>query len=100
MAKFISIYSSGSGGTGTGVDSGDILIGVDSIISAQAASGTSTVIKLNGGVLDECTITHSDTSTTPSVRDAINYALTANPGGVKAKVALPSGIKVTVIQFN
>ena len=34
-------------------------------------------------------ITHLGTGSTPSVRDAINYALTANPGGVKAKVSLP-----------
>ncbi len=95
MAKFISIYSSGSG-----LDGGDILIGVDSIIGVDAASGTSTVIKMSGGVLDECTITHLTTGTTPSVRDAINYALTANPGGVKAKVALPSGITVSDVVFS
>ena len=95
MAKFISIYSSGSG-----LDGGDILVGVHSIVGVDAASGTSTVIKMNGGVLDECTITHTDTVTTPSVRDAINYALTANPGGVKAKVALPSGITVSDIVFS
>ena len=28
------------------------------------------------------------------MRDAVNYALTANPGGVKAKVQNPSGITV------
>jgi len=100
MAKFISIYSSGSSGTGTGLDGGDILIGVDSIVGVDAASATSTVIKMNGGVLDECTITHLGTGSTPSVRDAINYALTANPGGVKAKVALPSGITVSAIVFS
>ena len=55
---------------------------------------------MSGGVLDECTITHLTTGTIPSVRDAINYALTANPGGVKAKVALPSGIKVSAIVFS
>ena len=83
MAKFISIHSSGSG-----LDGGDVLIGVDGIVGVDAASGTSTVIKLDGGVIDECTITHGSTGTTPSVRDAINYALTANPGGVKASAQL------------
>jgi len=29
------------------------------------------------------------------VRDAVNSALTANPGGVKAKVQLPTGITVS-----
>jgi len=77
MAKFISIHSSGSG-----LDGGDVLIGVDGIVGVDAASGTSTVI------------------TTPSVRDAINYALTANPGGVKAKVKLPSGIEVSNVVWS
>ena len=35
--------------------------------------------------------------TTPSVRDAVNAALTANPGGVKARVQLPVGITVSAI---
>ena len=95
MAKFISIHSSGAG-----LDGGDVLIGVDGIVGVDAASGTSTVIKLDGGVIDECTITHGTTGTTPSVRDAINYALTANPGGVKAKVKLPSGITVSDIVWS
>jgi hypothetical protein len=95
MAKFISIYSSGAG-----LDGGDVLIGVNNIIGVDAASGTSTVIKFNGGVLDECTITHDSTGTKPSVRDAISYALTANPGGVKAKVKLPSGITVSNIVWS
>ena len=95
MAKFISIYSSGAG-----LEGGDVLIGVDNIIGVDAASGITTVIKFNGGVLDECTITHTSVGTTPSVRDAINYALTANPGGVKAKVKLPSGITVSSIVWS
>ena len=55
---------------------------------------------MNGGVLDEVTLTHTSVGTTPSVRDAINYALTANPGGVKAKVQLPSGITVSNIVWS
>jgi hypothetical protein len=95
MAKFISIFSSGAG-----LDGGDVLIGVDSIIGVDAASATTTVIKFSSGVLDEATVTHTSTGTVPSVRDAINYALTANPGGVKAKVALPSGITVSDVVFS
>ena len=57
-------------------------------------------MKFNGGVIDECTITHTSTGTTPSVRDAINYALTANPGGVKAKVQLPTGITVSDVVWS
>lgn len=95
MAKFIEIYSSGSG-----LDGGNVLIGVDNVVGVDAASATTTVVKFNGGIIDECTITHSSVGTTPSVRDAINYALTANPGGVKAKVQLPSGITVSNIVWT
>jgi|TARA_R100000027_G_scaffold1377_2_gene1487 hypothetical protein len=95
MAKFIEVYSSGSG-----LDGGNVLIGVENIVGVDAASGTTTVIKMNGGVLDEVTLTHTSVGTTPSVRDAINYALTANPGGVKAKVQLPSGITVSNIVWS
>ena len=90
MAKFISIHSSGAGLAG-----GDILINADNVNSVIAASGTTTVLKLNGPALDEATVTHTSVGTVPSVRDAINYALTANPGGVKAKVQLPSGVTIT-----
>jgi len=92
MAKFIEIKSSGSGLAG-----GNILFGVENINTVVAALATSTVIKFNGGGLDEATITHTNTGTTPSVRDAINAALTANPGGVKAKVQLPTGITVSAV---
>jgi hypothetical protein len=92
MAKFISIHSSGSGLAG-----GDILINADNVNSVIAASGTTTVLKLNGPALDEATVTHTSVGTVPSVRDAINYALTANPGGVKAKVQLPAGITVSSV---
>jgi hypothetical protein len=34
------------------------------------------------------------------VRDAVIYALTANPGGIKAKVKLPSGITVSAVAFS
>ena len=93
MAKFISIHSSGAGLAG-----GDILVNADLSTGVVAASGTSTVIYLAGGAAgDLATITHTSTGTVPSVRDAINAALTANPGGVKARVQLPTGISVSQI---
>ena len=96
MAKFISIKSSGSGIAG-----GDILVGVDLITGVEQASATTVVIYLAGGAAgDLCTITHSSVGTIPSVRDAVNYALTANPGGVKAKVHLPDGIEVSGVVFS
>ena len=87
MAKFIEVYSSGSGLAG-----GNILLGVEGIISVAAASATTTTVTYDGKL---ATITHDSVGTTPSVKDAVNAALTANPGGVKAKVHLPSGITVT-----
>ena len=95
MAKFIEVFSSGSN-----LDGGNILIGVNDIVGVDAASATTTIIKMNGGVLDEVTLTHGSVGTTPSVRDAINKALTANPGGVKAKVNLPAGITVTNVVWS
>ena len=93
-AKFISIKSSASG-----LDSGDLLFNVDQIVLVEAASATTTTMNLTSAAagLDVVTVTHTTTGTTPSVRDAINNALTANPGGVKAKVNLPSGITVSGI---
>ena len=64
-------------------------------ITATAGSATTTVVEYEGKA---ATITHL-TVATPSVRDAVNYALTANPGGVKAKVKLPSGIEVSGVVF-
>ena len=94
MAKFIAINSSASG-----LGGGDYLFNVDQIIAVEAASGTTTTISLTtvAAAEDLVTVTHDTTGTTPSVRDAINNALTANPGGVKARVHLPSGITVTGI---
>jgi hypothetical protein len=94
MAKFIAIKSSASGLAG-----GDYLFNVDQIITVEAVNGTTTTILLTSSQAaeDVATITHADVGTTPSVRDAINAALTANPGGVKARVQLPAGITVSGI---
>jgi len=89
MAKFIAIKSSG-----TGLAGGDILLGVEGIIGVKAATVTTTVVDYEGKA---ATITHGTVGTTPSVRDAVNAALTANPGGVKARVQLPAGITVSQV---
>ncbi len=89
MAKFIAIKSSGAG-----LASGDVLLGVEGIIGVEAASTTTTVVEYDGKA---ATITHSSVGTVPSVRDAVNAALTANPGGVKARVQLPTGISVSAV---
>ena len=96
MAKFISIHSSGAGLAG-----GDILVNADLSTGVVANSATETLVYLAGGAAgDLVTITHTSTGTVPSVRDAIIYALTANPGGIKAKVTLPTGITVSAVVFS
>jgi hypothetical protein len=96
MAKFISIHSSGAGLAG-----GDILVNADLSTGVVASSATQTLVYLAGGAAgDLVTITHTSTGTVPSVRDAIIYALTANPGGIKAKVTLPTGITVSAVAFS
>jgi len=94
MAKFISIFSSGADRAG-----GNLLFNVDQIVNVEAASATTTAMNLTSAAsgLDVATITHTSTGTGTGVRDAINNALTANPGGVKARVHLPTGITVSGI---
>jgi hypothetical protein len=94
MASFISIKSSAAGLAG-----GEFLFNVDQIILVEAASATTTTMSLStlAAAEDVVTITHTSVGTVPSVRDAINAALTANPGGVKARVNLPAGITVSGI---
>ncbi len=93
MAKFISLNSSASG-----LDGGEHLVSAEDIIYVKAGSATTTLLYVNGPTAgDLITVTHTSTGTVPSVRDKINYALTANPGGVKAKVQLPSGISISGI---
>ncbi len=94
MAKYISFNSSAAG-----LDSGELVLNAENVVYVEADSATSTKVFLNAGPVgaDLITITHTSTGTNPSMRDAINYALTANPGGVKAKVQNPSGISISAI---
>ena len=89
MAKFIAIKSSAASFSG-----GDYLLGVEGIITVEAVSNSATDVEYDG---KKVTIAHGSTGTVASVRDAINAALTANPGGVKARVQLPAGVTVTGI---
>ena len=92
MAKFIAIKSSASG-----IEAGDYLLGVEGIITVEAVSNSATDVEYDG---KKVAIAHDSTGTVASVRDAINAALTANPGGVKARVQLPAGITVTGITVS
>jgi hypothetical protein len=92
MAKFIAIKSSAASFAG-----GDYLLGVEGIITVEAVSNSQTDVEYDG---KKVAIAHGSTGTVASVRDAINAALTANPGGVKARVQLPAGITVTGITVS
>jgi len=104
MARFLEIPANGAG-----LQGGSFLIGADQVITVIQSAATTTLIHVDGGVgADLITLTHTDTGTSPQVRDAINYALSANPGGVKAivrfgatdgngGVAAATPIQVTVV---
>ena len=82
MARFLEIPANGAG-----LQGGSFLIGADQVITVIQSAATTTLIHVDGGVgADLITLTHTNTGTSPQVRDAINYALSANPGGVKAIV--------------
>jgi hypothetical protein len=94
MAKFLSINV-----TNTGLTAGERLINADQITTVAQTAATTTVITLanaNTG-FDQVTLTHTSTGTKPSVRDAINDAITAVPGGQTVAVSLPVGIVCSAI---
>jgi len=97
MARFISVNN-----TASGLANGEWLFNVDQILYVEAASATTTILYLNNDVAaeDVVTLTHTSVGTTPSVKRAIQNAMTANPGGVKAKVQLPTGITVSGIAIT
>ena len=97
MAKFISIQKTGVGiAGGPTLLSGDLCTGVSilsaTVINYHLAAGT-------GGDIAAITYTGGAAGGV-LLRDAINYCLTANPGGVKAKVKIPAGVTVTEIAIT
>ncbi len=95
MAKFIEIKCSGAAPAG-----GDLLLNAENVNHVAATNGTTVICYLAGGAgSDVATITCAPNANASStgLRDAIQYALTANPGGVKAKVKLPDGVTISAI---
>lgn len=100
MANFIKIQSKG-----TAIDNiGSYLINASSVLTVLQMSQTVTDIYLEENA-DEAQktriiIKHTATGTgKASMKDAINNALTASPGGNPSHVDLPAGISVTSIEF-
>ena len=97
MARFISFSVIGNASQYKNCDH---LVGSDDILSIlQTADQTVTIIVKGTSTADDVITLTASTSTTAQANPvsavgaplttAINYALTANPGGVKAKVSLP-----------
>ena len=102
MAKYISFNVVGSETSGLGTAStfmnGEHLVPVDQIVEVSQTAAANVSIFLSaavGGVSDVIVLIPSTSSSgaiaAPTntvgalLRDSINYSLTANPGGVKAK---------------
>lgn len=95
MAKFIAIHV-----TNTGLTAGTRLINADQIVTVTQTAATTTTIQMApavGSTADLFTLTHTSTGTTPSVKDAINAALTAVPGGQVVSVSFPEGVVCSAI---
>lgn len=91
MAKFIAIPAPST----VAATGGEVLIAAEGIIFTDALTDSTTVIYYGNKTV---TLTYNETFLfNTAVRDAINAALTANPGGEKVKVQLPVGITVSAI---
>jgi hypothetical protein len=109
MAKFINFnivggYDLATGAVDASLD-GDNLVLVDSILNVKAEAGAggeyNVVLQLTGGLSCRVTCSTDAAATAPGasvptasdylafMKKAVNRAITANPGGVKASVILP-----------
>lgn len=109
MAKFINFnivggYNLATGAADASLD-GDNLVAVDGILNVKAEAGTggeyNVVLQLTGGLSCRVTCSTDAAATAPAasipsasnylalMKKAVNRAITANPGGVKASVILP-----------
>ena len=109
MAKFINFnivggYDLATGAADASLD-GDNLVLVDSILNVKAEAGAggeyNVVLQLTGGLSCRVTCSTDADATAPGasiptatnylalMKKAVNRAITANPGGVKASVILP-----------
>jgi hypothetical protein len=108
MAKFINFnivggYDLAAAGADSSLD-GDNLVNVDNILNVKAEAGAggeyNVVLQLTGGL--SCRVTCSTDAAAvapvnptvgadylPLMKKAVNRAITANPGGVKASALLP-----------
>ncbi len=91
MAKFIEITVT----SGTAHVAGKKLINVEDV-SLGICSAANTVKLFLGTGAKHIALT-TTAAKALDVLNAINSSMTANPGGVKAKVQLPTGVQITAV---
>jgi len=91
MAKFIEIPVT----SGTAHLAGKKLINVEDVSTAFCSAANA--VKLFLGTGQNHVLLTTTAAKGIDVLNAINAAMTANPGGIKAKVQLASGIEITAL---
>jgi hypothetical protein len=91
MAKFIEIPVT----SGDAHVAGKKLINVEDVSTAFCSAANA--VKLFLGTGQKHVLLATTTAKGIDVLNAINAAMTANPGGIKAKVQLPAGVEVTAL---
>ncbi len=97
MGKFIKFNNA------LGVASGESktkLIPVDQVAFVSATGGTTTEIKLPNGTFKYIVTTDQAADTVTGTVEAIQSALTANPGGVVSTVTPPIGVNGKRVTFR
>ena len=99
MGKFIKFNNALGVGSG---ESKTKLIPVDQVAFVSATGGTTTEIKLPNGTFKYIVTTDQlvATNETGSTVEAIQSALTANPGGVVSTVTPPIGVNGKRVTFR
>ena len=120
MAKFINFkivggYDVATGAADSSLD-GDNLVNVENILNVKAEAGLggeyNIVMQLTGGLSCRVTCATTAAATAPGasvptatdylafMKKAVNRAICANPGGVKASVILPLDSDAANIQYD
>ncbi len=97
MGKFIKFNNSLGAGSG---ESKTKLIPVDQVAFVLIAGQTTTEIKLPNGTFRYIVTTDQQTATNGATVEAIQSALTANPGGVVSTVNPPIGADGNRVKFR
>ena len=95
MAKFIEITVNGT----NAYEDGKKLINVDGILGSYASSANQVSLASSAGQVSSIDLGVT-AGKALEVLALIQSAMTANPGGVKAKVTLPTGVEITSLGFN